>query len=89
MCKCGVPEARAHAAVFGGHPAQHVAFKIRNGIACAPVDFYLWYDDSSGGPLGGYVWGSALGSTQHAWAIDLDGKVLWIDAETFQGAAPR
>jgi hypothetical protein len=74
---------------IGGLPAQHVAVKIRNDIGCDPEDFYLWYDDQGGGPLAGYVWGSALASTHHAWAIDVDGKVLWIDAETFKGAGPE
>ncbi len=73
----------------GGRPAQSVAFTIREDIGCDPQEFYLWYDDSSGGPSGGWRWAGFLGSTHQAWAIDVDGKVVWIDAETFQGSGPE
>jgi hypothetical protein len=73
----------------GGRPAQTVAFTIRDDIGCAPDEFYLWYDDSSGGPDGGYRYAGALGSTHQAWAVDVDGKVIWIDAETFAGQGPE
>ncbi len=74
---------------IGGQPAQHVVFKIRNDIGCDPETFHLWYDDSSGGAEGGWVWASALGSTHHVWTIDVDGTVLFIDAEYFKGAGPE
>jgi len=74
---------------IGGRPAETVVFTIREDIGCDPNDFYLWYDDSSGGPSGGWRWAGALGSTHHAWAFDVDGKVIWIDSETFAGQAPE
>lgn len=70
----------------GGRPAQHVVFTIREDIACDPHDFYLWYDESSGGASGGWRWAGGLGETHSVWIIDVDGKVVWIDGETFKGA---
>jgi hypothetical protein len=35
------------------------------------------------------VWASALGSTHHVWTIDVDGTVLFIDAEYYKGAGPE
>jgi len=73
------------AVTVGGHPAQHVVFTIREDIACDPKEFYLWYDESTGGASGGWRWGSELGSTHQVWIIDVDGVVVWIDSETFKG----
>ena len=68
-----------------GRPAQHVVFTIREDIECDPHDFYLWYDESTGGATGGWRWGSELGSTHQVWIVDVDGAVVWIDSETFKG----
>jgi hypothetical protein len=70
----------------GGRPAQHVVFTIRENIACDPKTFYLWYDESTGGASGGWRWAAALGATHWVWIIDVDGKTVWIDGETFKGA---
>ena len=69
-------------------PAPHVS-PAALADAGAPHDFYLWYDDSTGGPSGGWVWASALGSLHRVWIIDLGGTVAWIDSETFAGAKPE
>jgi hypothetical protein len=74
---------------LGGRLAQTVAFTIRDDIGCDPTKFYLWYLNSAGGPEGGYRWAGALGSTHQAWAADVDGKVVWIDSETFAGQGPE
>lgn len=71
-----------------GHQGVHVAIRIRDDIACLPANFYRWYDDATGGPLGGYRDASALGATIHAWIIEVDGKRVWIDGETYAGADP-
>lgn len=77
------------AITIDGRSGQYVAFTIRDDIDCAAHDFYLWYDDSTGGPTGGWVWASALGSLHRVWIIDLGGTVAWIDSETFSGAKPE
>ena len=73
----------------GGRPAQHVVFTIREDIGCDPTDAYLWYDESAGGATGGWRWAGALGATHQVWIIDVDGKLVWIDSETFKGAKPE
>jgi hypothetical protein len=72
-----------------GRPAQHLVFTIRDDIACDPQAFYLYYDDSTGGPIGGYRYASRLGATFRVWIIDVDGKLVWIDSETYKGAGPQ
>jgi hypothetical protein len=73
----------------GGRPAQHVAFTIREDIGCDPKEFYLWYDESTGGASGGWEWAGRLGATHRVWIIDVDGRPLWINAESFKGAGPE
>jgi hypothetical protein len=77
------------AVVVGGRPAQHVVFTIRADLGCDPKTAYLWYDDSIGGARDGWHWASALGSTHQVWIVDVDGKVIWIDSESFEGAGPE
>jgi hypothetical protein len=72
-----------------GRPGQYVAFAIREDIDCDPHEFYLWYDESTGGASGGWRWAAALGALHRVWIIDVDGKVVWIDSETFKGAKPE
>lgn len=73
----------------GGRAAQHVVFTIRDDIACDPNAFYLYYDDSTGGPIGGYRYANKLGTTFRVWIVDVDGKLVWIDSETYKGAGPE
>jgi hypothetical protein len=72
-----------------GHPARYVVLKIREDLGCDPKTAYLWYDESSGGASGGWRWASALGTTIRVWIVDVDGKLVWIDGETFKGAGPE
>jgi hypothetical protein len=81
--------AQARDVTIDGHPGRYVAFTIRDDIGCAPHDFYLWYDQSSGGANGGWVWASALGSLHRVWILDVDGKPAFIESETFKGAKPE
>src|SRR5262249_49773180 len=72
-----------------GRPVQHVMIRVRHDIACQPMDFWRWYDDSTGGRMGGYRNGAGLGALIDVWIIDVDGRRLWIDGETFEGADPN
>lgn len=74
---------------IGGRPATYVAIKIRDDIDCEPNQFYRWYDDASGGPRGGYRYAPQSGATVRVWIIDVDGKLVWIDGETYRGADPE
>jgi hypothetical protein len=70
---------------IGGRPAQHVVFTVRPDIGCAPNDFYLYYDDDSGGPTGGYRYADALGQTMRVWIVDLGDRLFWVDSGTTAG----
>ena len=73
---------------LGGHRAHHVVFTIRDDIDCEPHDFYLYYDERTGGASGGWRWADTLGTTYMVWIIDVDGTLVWIDAQTYEGAGP-
>jgi hypothetical protein len=68
----------------GGHPAKHVVLRIREDVGCIAESFYLWYAPT--GDLARYA--TQLGSTIRVWIVDVDGKLVWIDGETFKGAGP-
>jgi hypothetical protein len=69
----------------GGFPAKHVAITVREDVACAANNFYLWYAPTP--DLARYA--TALGSTIRVWIIDVDGSLVWIDGETYKGAGPE
>jgi len=71
------------AVTIGGKPAQYVAIKIPDKIACVPEAFFLWYDTSN---LDNERYATAPGSTIRVWIIDVDGKRVQLDAETYKGA---
>lgn len=73
----------------GGRPAQLVVLKIREDLGCDPKTAYLWYDESIGGASDGWRWAEALGATIRVWIVDVDGKRVWIDGESFKGAGPE
>jgi hypothetical protein len=62
---------------------------IKDEIGCEPHDAHLWYDESTGGAVGGWRWAEGLGATYRIWIIDVDGALVWIDAYTFKGAGPQ
>jgi len=70
----------------GDRPAQHVVFTVREDIGCEPNEFYLWYDDETGGPLGGYRYADSLGQTMRTWIVELDDHIFWVDSQTAAGA---
>ncbi len=71
----------------GGHPAKHVVIAIPEDIGCAPSEFYLWYDNvRCDGTAPCFRWASSLGETNWIWIVDVDGKRVWIEVETYKGA---
>jgi hypothetical protein len=73
----------------GGRPAQHVVLRIREDLGCDPKTAYLWYDEKTGGATGGWRWAAELGATITVWIVDVDGKRVWIDGESYKGAGPE
>ncbi len=74
---------------LGGRPAKHVAITVPEDIACAPGQFYMWYDDvRCGNDDPCHRWATALGQTNRIWIVEVDGKHIWIEAETYKGASP-
>ena len=69
----------------GGRPAKHVVLTVPEDAPCGREgrEFYLWY-----APPGDERYISALGATMRVWIIDVDGKIVWIDGETYKGAGP-
>ena len=68
-----------------GHPAKHVVITIREDIGCRPEQFNLWYAPRA--DLARYA--SELGSTIRVWIVDVNGKLVWFDGETYKGAGPE
>jgi hypothetical protein len=61
-----------------GYPAKQVVLTVREGAGCDPGYFFSWHD-MHGGPL----WpGTPIGATIKLWIIDVDGTLLFIEAET-------
>jgi hypothetical protein len=70
----------------GGKPAQYVSFTIPNDLPCDPHTFRTWYDDSAG--TQDWRWAGNLGAIAHVWTIDVDGTVIWFNAETWASPDP-
>ncbi len=70
----------------GGYPAKHVVITIRKDIGCPPDQFYLWYGP---GGMDNARYASQAGSTIRTWAVDVGGKIVWIDGETYVGAPAK
>jgi hypothetical protein len=73
------------AVTVGGKPAQFVAIKIRDDIACQEDQFYLWYDSAHEDQA---RYATQKDQTIRVWITDVDGKRVQIDGETFAGAGP-
>ena len=48
-------------------------------------EFYLWYGPGADNAR----YASEPGSTLRVWIVDVDGKIVWIDGETYKGAGPE
>jgi hypothetical protein len=68
------------AVTVGGMPAQFVATSIPEDIRCAPDEFFLWTDEHDG--YGGR-YATVAGMVYMVWIVDVDGKLVWIDGETY------
>jgi hypothetical protein len=68
----------------GGRPAKHVVVTVRQDVGCDPGFFYAWQDE-----MWGSFWGETnIGDTIMVWIVEVDGKRLFIEAETTkQGTA--
>jgi hypothetical protein len=66
-----------------GKPAQRVVVHVPDKLACDSDQFYLW------GNSGVSRYTSGAGSTFSVWIIDVDGKRIQIDGESFPGASPE
>jgi hypothetical protein len=69
----------------GGQPAKHLVLTVREDVGCTAEKFHLWYATTPG--LARYA--TELGSTIGVWIVDVDGTIVWIDGETFQGRRRR
>ena len=70
----------------GGYPAQHVVLTVPEGVGCAAEEFYLWEDKDNPGSA---RYATQLGSTIYVWIIEVDGKLVWIDGETYVSSSPQ
>jgi hypothetical protein len=70
----------------GGRPAKQVVITVPEDAPCVAgvQEFHLWYAQPDGEER--YI--SALGATMRVWIIEVDGKLIWIDGETYKGAGP-
>jgi hypothetical protein len=73
----------------GGRPAQYVVLTIPDDIPCEPHQFYLYYNENTGGPRGGYRYADNAGETLQVWIIDLGETLMWIDGQSADGIGPE
>lgn len=69
----------------GGYPAKLVVLRVPDDVGCGPGQFYLWYAST----VGFARYATQLGSTIRVWIVDVGGKIVWIDGETYKGAGPE
>ena len=73
----------------GGRPAQHVTVSVRKDIGCDPGFFYTWRPRGPRGQCFGACWTeSSVGDTIRVWIVAVDGKRLFIEAETAKRGDP-
>ena len=72
------------AVTVGGQPAQHVVLTIPTSIGCKPEQFHLWTDEADATGR----WAQAYDEKILVWIVDVDGRLIWIDGETYKGAKP-
>jgi hypothetical protein len=67
---------------IGGRPAVHLTLAVRKDIGCRPGFFYRWRDIKVGA-----LWtATRVGDTMDVWIVDVDGRRLFIEAETSRHA---
>jgi hypothetical protein len=61
-----------------GRAAEHAVLIVRERVGCDPGFFFSWEDVYAGA-----FWrGTPIGSTIRAWAVDVDGTIVFIGAAT-------
>ena len=73
--------------MVAGRDAKHVVIKVPEDAQCGEEgrEFNLWYPRADA-CCSRYI--SARGATMRVWIIEVDGKVIWIDGETYKDAGP-
>jgi hypothetical protein len=66
-----------------GLPAKHVVITIREDIACAAEDFWLWGNTDHGSR-----YASGLGNTIRVWIVEVEGARFMVESEALDGARP-
>jgi hypothetical protein len=67
-----------------GYPAKHVVITVRRDAGCDPGYFYKWQDIE-----GGALWPmTKAADTIRVWIVDVNGTLLFIEAETTNQASP-
>jgi hypothetical protein len=70
---------------LGGRAAKHVELIVRERRGCAPGFFYTWRD-----VYGGAFWRrTPPGTMIRVWIFDVDGKLIFLEAETSTQADPE
>jgi hypothetical protein len=70
---------------LGGHAAKHVVVTVRENLGCDPGFFFTWEDEELGA-----LWPeTSQGDTIRVWIVQVDGKRLFIEAETNPEAGPE
>jgi TolB protein len=66
---------------LGGRPARYVELVVREDRGCNPGFFFTWRDG-----WGGALWGGTEpGDRIRAWIVEVDGRRLFVVAETKEG----
>ena len=75
----------------GGYPAKHVVLTFREDADCNGDGNSVTTSSTSGTATieGNARYATEIGSTIRAWIVDVDGKIVWIDGETYKGAGPE
>ena len=68
-----------------GRAATKVVLTVRKDVGCDPGFFYTWRDAE----VGAFWPGTVPGDTIRVWIIDVDGTLLFIEAETNRQADSR
>ena len=76
---------------IGGRDATYVAIRFHDDVGCQPRSYMMWWEqtpcDGTSDPCGRYV--TAGGQTNHVWIVEINGKHIFIEAETYKGAKPE
>ena len=75
---------------IGGRPAKYVAIKFGADLGCTASQYAMWYDDVPCGaddPCYRYV-SSPGDQVNRVWITEIDGKHVWIEAETSDTVDP-